>query len=397
VLPIILSHFFNARALSKIAHYVVKDTPILLGEQRYYGDKRSETAWRSRERSYVEFAGEKVPLSAVEKATIQALGRPRPFPCLVLHGFKPVSAIPLHHTMRTSYFVYPNETDCAGSLDAFVHLHTAMINLQVMAIGSFAPPRSTKARYVALRALPAELDDDEEALVAPPGMLITYLPYEDENRTVPVDKATQHLEETGLNIAREELVSAAIAVVQKQTLAGAEIGGQFENAYASRLWNYVERVALDEGKKKEKVYDTEIIVEQVLQRAGVEIEAFAALLPADVVVTKKRKAPAAAKSAAAAKPKVEDTTGIDWEEAYRNDTLLQFKNDELKVKLKSLGQAVGGTKAVLAERLSAALTALYGDGHDDDGGVDNDDTDVNPQGKVKMEHYDADDDDADMD
>jgi hypothetical protein len=148
----------------------------------------------------------------------------------------------------------------------------------------------------------------------------------------------------------------------------------------------VERVALDEGKKKEKVYDTEINVEQVLQRAGAEIDAFAALLPADVVATKKRKAPAAAKAAAAAKPKVKDTTGIDWAEAYRTDTLLQFKNDELKVKLKSLGEAVGGTKAVLAERLGVALEALYG-GHDD-GDDDN--------GKVKLEHYD-DDDDKDMD
>lgn len=342
--------FRDCRALAKIIQYVTKDAPEILGEQRYFGDKKKDTAWRQRERSYIEFAGEKVPITESEKAEVKAQGRPKPFPCLVLHGFKDEKDIPFHHTMRTSYFCYPNDEGCEGSLDAFIHLHASMISMKVLAIGSFLPPRSSNARYVAIRALSEELDEDEE-LVQPPGMLITYLPFEDEKRLVPRDKASSLLEENHQIIASEELVSAAIALVQRQTLSGAEIGLQFENAYTSRLWDYVERLALDEGKKKAKDFDTEINSEQLLKHAGKEIAAFGELLPADV-----KPEPKSRKRKVAV---VVDDSGIDWKEAYLNGELAQFKNADIKKKLQSLGESGSGTKAVMVQRLSCALEKVY--------------------------------------
>jgi hypothetical protein len=208
--------------------------------------------------------------------------------------------------------------------------------------------------------------------------------------------ATEYYEETGQHISGEELVDAAVALVQKQTFAGAEIGSQFENAYTSRLWNYVERVALDEGKKKEKQYDTEINPEEYLRRAGAEITAFAALLPEDVAKaapSRKRKAENNKK-----KPKVKDTTGIDWEEAHRTETLSDYKVADLKVKLKSLDLPVTGTKSILVERLQTALAALYGDDHDngamgdDDAAMDLNDV-KSPKTKIKVEHHDDEDSD----
>jgi hypothetical protein len=120
---------------------------------------------------------------------------------------------------------------------------------------------------------------------------------------------------------------------------------------------------------------------------------------------KKGKPPAARKRKAPPVP-VEDDTGIDWKEAYESGDLTKFKNAELKIKLKSLGESGAGSKPVMVERLMTALKAVYGSAvspsskkakateeeDDDDHGDDDHDNDDHDDEEGDEEDDDDDDD-----
>lgn len=290
-----------------------------------------------RERKYFEFAGAKVPVSEVDKLNIKKQGSAnQEFPSLILLGFKDKD-VPFYHSMRSSYFCYPNNVDVVGSESAFVHLHASMLKKKVIGIGEFLPPRSRVAKLVAIKPIPAQLDESED-LIRPAGLLVTYLPFEEEVRAIAPDQASEALESYGTDIAPPELVTAAENLVAKSTLKGAEISQDFENAYIGRLWDYVQHVALDEGLKANHKYDTEVDHEATKKVLGEQIDAFVALLPEDVKpesTARKRKAA------------VVDSSEVDWKQAHLNGELAQFRNADLKKQLQSMGLSGTGKKDVV--------------------------------------------------
>lgn len=293
-------------------------------------------------RKFFEFGGEHVPISEEDKATIKKQCNACPdFPGLILLGFKPADSIPCHHILKSPYFVYPNDDTCRGSADAFAHLHTSMLRKNVVGIGEFLYRTTAFSFLVAFFPLEEELvtEEDEDGRpytrqVRPPGMRVVRVPFEDEVRAIASDDATETFQSTGVDVAPEELVEAAVKLVEKQTI-NAELGEDFQNPAVENYWDYVESVALGEGKKAGRKFDTEIDKDAVLKHAGAEIETFSALLPEDIIPEKKRKA-------RAIEP---DDTGIDWETVYAEGNLSKCRVPELKKKLGAHGEQKTGVKA----------------------------------------------------
>jgi ATP-dependent DNA helicase 2 subunit 1 len=311
----------------------------ILAEYRYFGptDQRRDEQ-KDRFFTFTEFGGEKIPMTEADKVAVKIQGNTnKEFASLTVFGFKPLCDIPFHHTTEAPYFCYPNEDDCTGSTTAFVNLHAAMVRKKVLAVGELLTRVTAASRMVCIRPLTEDIDEDGEVR-RPAGMLVTSLPFEDELRAIPTDACVDALKETGTDIASDELIDAASKLIQKQTLVDVEIGEVFQNPYFTRLWNYVERVALDEPTKTETVLDTELDKDQVLKLAGHQLRRFLEVLPDDIKPEK-----------AVRKRKMEpDDSGVDWHEVFVTFSVAQCKNEELKKKLRSLGESVSGNKILVS-------------------------------------------------
>ena len=159
------------------------------------------------------------------------------------------------------------------------------------------------------------------------------------------------------NVASEELVNAAIGLVQKQILDQRELGEDFDNADLEKFFNYVEAIALqDMFFKEEGNYDTEVSDDIILQAVEEEIKEFKKWLPEDVEK---------AKAAGRKRKIVDDDSGLDWECLYMNDELKSCKVDELKKYIRSKGEGISGKKIDLMFR----VTNLIQKGLEKKGGV----------------------------
>lgn len=258
---------------------------------------------------------------------------------LILLGFKDQNtAVPFYHAVEHSYFCYPTDATTAGSTDAFAHLHASMVRKKVVAIGELLVRVTATSRFVVMRPMECQMDEDGEDMLHPPGFIVTSFPFEDEMRTIDPDAGSKMLEE-GEDIASDELVEAARDLIQNQTFdKGTVIGENFENAYIGRFWAYVESLALDEGMKADRKYDTEVDEEQILKRNGEQIDRFQQLLPEE---------PEPEKKSRKRKELVPDTSGVDWETMYSENALDQCKVPQLKSYLKSIGEPLSGNKATV--------------------------------------------------
>jgi hypothetical protein len=359
-----------SRLVSKIIQTVIKDSGQILVERRMFGPRANRVPIEyhgglSRLRTFVDFGGgnDRVPMGHSDKIQIRKLAsinNPPGMASLVLIGFKPKDSVSFFHIVdeKASYFVYPNEEDCKGSTDAFAHLHECMLRKGVVGIGELLTrSENASSRLVLMRPIQEEVikkRDDEKGIVLvrqlfPPGMLVTFMPYEDEIRTMAEpDCAARSMMDSRVVVASEELVTAAMDLIQSQTRkdesSSFRIGSNiFENAEMLKFWNYVEHVALEEPSSTSNgtKHDTVLDEEKVLEKSGVYIQRFQSLLPEDIIPekeTRKRKL-------------VPDDSGIDWEEEFKNGTISKCKNDDLKKKLRSLGEILTGNKQQLVSRL----------------------------------------------
>jgi ATP-dependent DNA helicase 2 subunit 1 len=346
----------------------------VLAEKRSFHtaqQKREAAAANSRQqeqrlRTFCEFGDSLVPMSNADKLAIKKQGNANTeFASLIVLGFKPEASVPFHHALEKSYFAYPSDAKSSASVEAFAHLHQAMIRKGVVAMGELLTRVTATSRLVVVRALPEvtengededEADQSDDAAAAgaqlrPPGFLVTAIPFNDEMRAIEPDIAAKEWELMTSSpeldekppppLVTREIVQAAIDLVQKQTLVGVEIGSVFQNAAMEKFWNYIEHKALGEARRVDEPYDTEIDAAQVRQRAGVQIDAFCQLLPEDDVPTTSRGRGEKGKR----KALEPDTTGIDWEQFYRDGTLSKCKVADLKIFLKSIGEPISGKKA----------------------------------------------------
>jgi hypothetical protein len=327
------------------------------GKAEISGEVGRNAEGTDRLRTFIEFGGERIPMSEKDKKGIRMAGNANnAFASLILLGFKDTNAVPFMHTLEETYFAYPNDERVEGSSSAFAHLHAAMLRKNVVAIGELLTRVSgtMHARLVAMRPLEEELCEDEingqvvSRLKSPPGMVVVALPFEDDVRAMEPDAAVRSLETGGTAIATEKIVNAAMDLVQKQTLSNVEIGENFENATLAKFWDYVEHVALGECSPAEEEYDTVVDKEGVLKVAGEQITALKESLPPDVVVKPET---------AGSKRKIEaDDSGVDWELMFVEGRLSDCKNDQLKKKLRSVqGAKLTGNKGELVERVTEIL------------------------------------------
>lgn len=334
-------HQETGKLLSKVRQILTNDGGEVLVEHRSFEkpQKKKPLGEQMRLRNFVEFAGHDVAFSLSDKVdTKKQCNANQDFASLILLGFKRETAVPFYHSVEKSYFAYPSD---AASADAFAHLHQNMLRRGVIAVGELLTRVTATSRLVVLRPLQEVVEMVEGGMMQqsrPPGMLVTDIPFEDEMRAIEPDVATKTWEETGYDLAAQDMIKAAMNLVQKQTLVGVEIGEDFENAAMCRFWNYVEHVALDEGLRADKPYDTEIDKGEVLKHAGEEIDEFVALLPDDI---KPEQAPR--------KRKIEpDDSGVDWGKVYMGGAVSRCKVADLKKKLKSVGELVSGNKSVVS-------------------------------------------------
>jgi len=306
-------------------------------------------------RSYVTFGGEHVRMTPEDKVNIKKHSNAnQEFASLILLGFRSDDSIPLTHALEQPYFAYPNDEKTAGSAAAFATIHASMHKKKVIAIGELLTRVSATSRLVAMFPLlestdKAAAEGDEVAMLHPSGLMLVPLPFEDEMRLIAPDVGTQSIDD-GVDIVTDAIVEAATALIEKQTLTDFTVGENLENAYLSRVWNYVEHVALELPLAEDKEYDTVVDWKEVEAHVKDEVAALVSVLPEDIIPEKK-----------ARKRKIEpDTSGVDWNDLYSNDALSDCKVGDLKMKLKSLGEKVSGKKADLIERLHPLLEKEFG-------------------------------------
>jgi ATP-dependent DNA helicase 2 subunit 1 len=257
-----------------------------------------------------------------------------------------------------------------------------MIRKNVVAIGEVLFRVGWTSKLVAIYPLEEVLDKEEGTQRLPPGLMVVPLPFEDDVREPELDEAMKELRlqstmEEGLAkkgvkledggaapdlasslstspnllentptgyVASEELVQAAMDLIEKQTVDDdIQLGEDLENAALQRFFDYIEAIAMEDPFFEARTdFDTEVPDEDVLKAAGKQIDQFKVLLPDDVDKPK----------AAGRKRKiVEDDSGINWVELYQEGELDSCKLPELKKYLRSIGEQLSGKKSDLVVRV----------------------------------------------
>jgi len=333
-------------------------------------------------RQFYNFANELIPMTPSDMKKINENANGGYAPGLTILGFKPRDSIPSYHCLSKTFLIFPNDTDVKGSENAFMHLHASMLRKNVLALGEALHRESMQSRLVAIYPF-------QETKYLPPGMYVKTLPFEDDMRKVSPDAASEELDlrrkqqtskvrksydtfpdkhssnklgdddalfsenddnNTG-NVASEELITAAMNLMSRQSISSVEIGEDFENAALTEFYSYLKSVAFDTAKE-ENHYDTildEEDIEIISTKFGKEIEAFSSSLPMDI------KRPKTSNARKRVKKIVPDDSGIDWIEMYRTDEIGVFKVDQLKKYLRSVGLPISGRKDDLIERVTESL------------------------------------------
>ncbi|XP_048870050.1 X-ray repair cross-complementing protein 6 [Brienomyrus brachyistius] len=282
-----------------------------------------------------------------EKAEVEELKR-FDEPGLVLMGFKPMNRLKLHHYIRPSLFVFPEEEMVTGSSCLFTALLRRCSERGVFAVCRYTPRRNTPPRFVALVPQREELDDDK-VQVAPAGFHLIFLPYADDVRTLDTQTFPP---------ADSVQVAKMKEIVQK--LRFTYRSDSFENPVLQQHFRNLEALALD-MLEPEPIEDlTMPKVEMIDRRLGSLVQDFKDLVyPADYnpesKPTTKRK-PAEAGGGAEKKPKLE-VSEEDLRAHVKNGTLGKLTVPVLKEACKQFGVRTTGTKKqelidALSEQLS---------------------------------------------
>ncbi|KAA0725242.1 X-ray repair cross-complementing protein 5 [Triplophysa tibetana] len=133
-------------------------------------------------------------------------------PGLILMGFKPMDRLKLHHHIRPSLFMYPEEDQISGR---------------------YIPRRNTPPRFVALVPQREELDQSQTQ-TTPPGFHVIFLPFADDIRTLDVQECPT---------ASDEQVNKMKEIVHK--LRFKYRSDAFENPVLQQHYRNLEALALD--------------------------------------------------------------------------------------------------------------------------------------------------------
>uniref|UniRef100_A0A8C5H0J9 DNA helicase n=1 Tax=Gouania willdenowi TaxID=441366 RepID=A0A8C5H0J9_GOUWI len=251
-------------------------------------------------------------------------------PGLVLMGFKPMEKLKLHHHIKPSVFLYPEEGEIKGSACLFSALLKKCSEKNVYALCRCIARRNNPPRFVALVPQNEEVDD-AKVQINPPGFNVIYLPYADDVRTLDLPRCTS---------ASQEQVDKMKDIVTK--LRFKYKSDAFENPVIQKHYRNLEALALD-MMAPEEVEDLIMPkVEQIDRRLGSLVDEFKNLVyPANY--NPESKPAAKRKTGAEKKPKVE--VSMDQIKVHvQNGTLGKLTVPVLKEACKQFGVRTTGTK-----------------------------------------------------
>ncbi|XP_061764972.1 X-ray repair cross-complementing protein 6 isoform X1 [Nerophis ophidion] len=266
-------------------------------------------------------------------------------PGLFLIGFKPMESLKLHHHIRPSVFLYPEEGEVKGSSCLFSALMTKCIERNVFALCRCISRRNYPPRFVALVAQKEEVDDGK-VQITPPGFNVIFLPYADDVRS---------LDPPQLPCASPVQVDKMKEIVSK--LRFKYRAEAFENPVIQQHYRNLEALALDMMAPDDMEDLIMPKVDQIDHRLGPLVQDFKDLVyPADYNPDSK---PAAKRKTADTggttqkKPKVE-VTEDELRVSVQKGTLGKMTVAVLKEACKQFGIRTTGTKK---QELIDALTA----------------------------------------
>ncbi|KAL7857038.1 hypothetical protein SRHO_G00159370 [Serrasalmus rhombeus] len=255
-------------------------------------------------------------------------------PGLVLMGFKPMDRLKLHHHVRPTLFVYPEEDQVTGNSCVFTALLQKCSEKNVFALCKYTPRRNSPPRFVALVPQREVLDGQVQAV--PPGFHAIFLPYADDIRTLDVHECPT---------ASDEQVQKMKEIVHK--LRFKYRSDAFENPVLQQHYRNLEALALD-MLAPEAIEDfTMPKVQMMDERLGPLVQEFKDLVyPADYNPEGKtavKRKPAEAGGGADKKPKVEISED-ELRAHMQKGTLGKLTVPVLKDACKQFGVRTTGTK-----------------------------------------------------
>uniref|UniRef100_A0AAR2KAE7 DNA helicase n=1 Tax=Pygocentrus nattereri TaxID=42514 RepID=A0AAR2KAE7_PYGNA len=250
-------------------------------------------------------------------------------PGLVLMGFKPMDRLKLHHHIRPTLFVYPEEDQVTGSSCVFTALLQKCSEKNVFALCKYTPRRNSPPRFVAL--VPQREVLDGQAQAVPPGFHAIFLPYADDIRTLDVHECPT---------ASDEQVQKMKEIVHK--LRFKYRSDAFENPVLQQHYRNLEALALD-MLAPEAIEDfTMPKVQMMDERLGPLVQEFKDLVyPADY--NPEGKTAVKRKPGADKKPKVEISED-ELRTHMQKGTLGKLTVPVLKDACKQFGVRTTGTK-----------------------------------------------------
>ncbi|XP_007559986.1 X-ray repair cross-complementing protein 6 isoform X1 [Poecilia formosa] len=256
-------------------------------------------------------------------------------PGLFLIGFKPMEKLKLHHHIRPSVFIYPEEGEVKGSACLFSALLKKCIERNVFALCRSVFRRNYPPRFVALVPQTEEVDEGK-VQITPPGFNVIYLPYADDLRTLDPPRCPP-ASQTQVNKMKE--------IIQK--LRFKYRSDAFENPVLQQHFRNLEALALD-MLAPEDIEDLIMPkVDQIDQRLGPLVDEFKDLVypagynPETKPAPKRKTADGGA--GAEKKPKV-GATADELKAHMQNGTLGKLTVTVLKEACKQFGIKTTGTK-----------------------------------------------------
>nr|XP_057918608.1 X-ray repair cross-complementing protein 6 [Doryrhamphus excisus] len=266
-------------------------------------------------------------------------------PGLFLIGFKPMERLKLHHHIRPSVFLYPEEGEVQGSSCLFSALMTKCMERNVFALCRCISRRNYPPRFVALVPQKEEVDE-HKVQTTPPGFNVIFLPYADDVRSLDPPQSP---------CASPEQVDKMKEIVSK--LRFKYRMEAFENPVIQQHYRNLEALALDMVAPD----DIEDLImpklDQIDLRLGTLVQDFKDLVyPADYNPDSKpaaKRKTASAAGTAEKKPKVE-VSEDELRVSVQKGTLGKMTVAALKEACKQFGIRTTGTRK---QELIDALTA----------------------------------------
>lgn len=183
-------------------------------------------------------------------------------PGIVLLGFKPMSFLKTELFFKSPSFIYPKEKDASGSTKLFTALLERCLARQVLALVRCVPRAHSSAIFAAL--IPqAEVLDETNAQVQPPGFLLHPLPYADYISKMTLEKRT---------VASDEQIEACKKVVKK--LRGEYHPEDVDDPSAETHWEVIKALALNRQRIEDVPDQTVPDVENIEKVAGPSLKEF---------------------------------------------------------------------------------------------------------------------------